>query len=939
MNFYLILIGTVNIVSMLRRIIGISIVSLLGISLVFVFFFLRKKSADVTNPLKAIPLDAALILQINDFQNFETNLLHKNKIWNDLEFIPSFEKIEHDIAYFDTLSRKDSQIAGILEKSKIFISAHFIGGRKTEFLYIIADDGSQMDRNSIALLSHVLDQNIRDAERKYEGISIYTVKVNRNEQTVNYYLTLMDGHLLISKSVILIENAIRQNNLAGALSDDPDFIQVAGTAGKNKDANLYIDFTRFPGLLSNLARENLSQAFRGYKNFAGWAEFDINVSEKLVMLNGFIGAGSSEDFLILCDGNHPVKIVVDKVLPSSISAFLSIGGDDITKLNNNFRTYLTGINRYAERENRLKELESKYIIKFEEVFLSLTDDEITLAHGGYNERGMDIPASYVLVKCKSGSQAEKSMNNMVSAIATKKGINPQALQELYSVDNDTRFNLTKFPLKNITGLLFGEIFGIEGNTYFTFLGNYLVFSDSKDALAQFLYSNVLSRTLSTSAGYKNFSSNINQESNILFYTNLSRSSSVFRNYLQGGIMNAWEENYDKFQKIQSVGFQITEVSDMCYGNILFQYSDDYRGKPQTVWESLLDTSLTFKPQLTENHYTRQKEIFLQDQNNTIYLINAAGRILWKQRIAEPINSEVEQVDYFKNGKLQFLFSTDNYLHLIDRNGNYVERYPIRLREKASAGMALFDYEGSKDYRIFIPCIDKNVYAYSIDGNIIPGWEFTGSDHEVTTAVCYFRVEDKDFIVFGDKYRTYILDRRGKVRVPLNEIINKSARNTYYLDNKGTLDKSRIVTTDTSGHILSISFEGKVSIQDAGNFSADHYFDLKDVNADSRKDYIFLDRDRLVVLDQDESRILDFNFPNDLQYRPIYFRFSYNDRKLGFVDSHDSKIYLINNDGSLYRGFPLDGNTMFSIGYLDSPGGEFNLIVGGSNNFLYNYSVQ
>ena len=59
----------------------------------------------------------------------------------------------------------------------------------------------------------------------------------------------------------------------------------------------------------------------------------------------------------------------------------------------------------------------------------------------------------------------------------------------------------------------------------------------------------------------------------------------------------------------------------------------------------------------------------------------------------------------------------------------------------------------------------------------------------------------------------------------------------------------------------------------------------------------------------------------------------------FVDKNDAKIYLINNDGTLYKGFPLDGNTLFSIGYLEGAGGEFNLIVGGSNNFLYNYSVQ
>jgi hypothetical protein len=925
---------------MIRRIVIFGIVLIMGLFIAFALIFLRKKTGSVANPLNAVPIDAALVLQINDFRNFEENLLIKNKIWNDLEFISSLDKMQRDVLYLDSIAGKDARISEALYESEIYLSAHFIGGRKVEYLFIFTGRNGDSERNIIGALSGEVNQDIQKTERKYEGKPIYNVKVIRkNSDQINYYLSLIDGNLLVSKSIILIENAIRQYGLPGALADDPEFVLVARTAGKNKDANLYIDFSKFPGLLSTLASDKFSQKFREYKNFAGWAEFDINISEKLIMLNGFIGEEGSDGFLHLFEKSDPVKISVDKVLPASVSAFLTIGGSDIQLLQTNLGTYLTSLNKHAIRQNRLKEIESKYSVRLDEAFMSIADNEFTLAHGGYNERGMDIPASYILVKCKSGSQAEKSLEVIVSSICDKKGINLQGNKETFSVDSDTKFTLTKFPIDNITGLLFGDLFSLTGDCYFTFLGNYLVFSDSKEALGHFLYSNVLSKTLSTNAGFKKFNSNIDQESNLLFYTNLSRSSSVYRDYLHPDIINSWEENFDKFQKIQSLGFQITEVSDMYYGNILIQYLDEYKGKPQTVWESLLDTSFTFKPQLVENHYTKQKEIFLQDRDNTIYLINKAGRILWKQRISESINSEVVQLDYYNNDKLQLIFSTENYLHIIDRNGNYVERYPVRLREKASAGMSLFDYEGNKDYRIFIPCIDKNIYAYSKEGNIISGWQFPGSDHEVRTPLNHFRIDDMDYIVFGDDLKTYILDRRGSVRVQVKELIAKSINNSYYLENNGTLEKSRIVTTDTAGHVVSISFDGNVSNLDIGEFSSGHFFDFKDVNADGKKDYIILDRDNLSVIDQERSRILDFSFPNELSHRPIYFRFSYNDRKLGFVDKQDSKIYLINNDGSLYKGFPLDGNTLFSIGYLESPGGEFNLIVGGSNNFLYNYSVQ
>ena len=124
-----------------------------------------------------------------------------------------------------------------------------------------------------------------------------------------------------------------------------------------------------------------------------------------------------------------------------------------------------------------------------------------------------------------------------------------------------------------------------------------------------------------------------------------------------------------------------------------------RDEAQTVWESRLDYPVVSKPMLVTNHYTGEKEIFVQDEKNNIYLLNKSGRILWKQKTGGRILGDVYQLDYYKNGKLQLIFNTREQIHLLDRNGNYVERYPVKLRSPATNGMALFDYEKSRDYRI------------------------------------------------------------------------------------------------------------------------------------------------------------------------------------------------------------------------------------------------
>lgn len=922
-----------------RRIILFASILILALIIVFGLIFIRKKSTSSSDLISAIPIDASLVIQINGFHSFENTLFRENKIWSSLKSVHPFEEIDNTLHFLDSLTINVPNFSDLLSKGTIYISGHFVGGRKSDFLFIIEQQPGESLRHILDLLEEITREEVGKTERKYEGKSIFTFRRSKGTEVINYYLTVIEGNILISKSVILIENAIRQYSLPKSLLNDPGFASVISTAGKNKDANLFIDMRKFTGMLSGIASADFSQKVKSYQNFSGWMELDLNATDKQIMLNGFVHSEDIQSsFTDLFAGNSPVTISADKILPASVSTFFSFGAEDMQKLYKQFTAYLQGINKADTRSSRLNEIEKKYGVKPEEVFLSFIDNEITVAHGSVTDNSKSIPSTYVLIKCTSGSQTEKQMKSLVEKCGTKTGRTYQQLSYVYSIDNDTKFSLVEFPIEDITGLLFGGLFSIENESYYAILGNYLVFGNSRKSLGEFLYSNVLSKTLSTSEAYKAFNSNIAQKSYFIAFTNLSRSSEFFQEYLHENVIDSWEDHFDLFQIVQPLGFQLTEVSNMNYANLVIQSLDDYKGKPQTIWESLLDTTFTSKPQLVENHYTKQKEIFLQDDGNTIYLINKAGRIMWRQKIAETINSKIFQVDYFRNGKLQLMFSSANYLHLLDRNGNYVERYPIRLRTKATAGMSLFDYENNRDYRIFIPCDDHKVYAYSVDGNLISGWQFNGSDYHVQQAVEHFRVGDKDFIVFGDKFGTYILDRRGSTKVSTDKIVAKSD-NTYYLDDRGSLEKSRIITTDTTGNIILIYFDGRTTSTSIGKFTSLHFFDFKDVNADGEKDYIYLDDNKLTVYTQNKTEIFNFSFPNSITEPPIYFSFSASDRKLGIVDAVEKKIYLINNDGQLYKGFPLDGSTLFSIGYLETTEGQFNLIVGGRNNFLYNYSVQ
>jgi len=121
------------------------------------------------------------------------------------------------------------------------------------------------------------------------------------------------------------------------------------------------------------------------------------------------------------------------------------------------------------------------------------------------------------------------------------------------------------------------------------------------------------------------------------------------------------------------------------------------------------------------------------------------------------------------------------------------------------------------------------------------------------------------------------------------------------------------------------------------FGSDHSFDFFDVDGDGFGEYIFIDKGKLYLYDHDRSPVFEKDFNTGSLEGPICFTFSPSDREIGLIDKDKKLIYLLDNSGNVMTGFPRRGASVFSVGKL-SETGDFHLIVGGDDNFLYNYKL-
>src|SRR5690606_32230162 len=206
--------------------------------------------------------------------------------------------------------------------------------------------------------------------------------------------------------------------------------------------------------------------------------------------------------------------------------------------------------------------------------------------------------------------------------------------------------------------LFGKPFISLHQPYYQFLNDYLVFGEPLTGMNEFYKSFAVEKTLANDENFQSFSDQLSSSSAIFVYNNIARSVHWYKTFIKEEVAPDIDEHIEFMRKFEAVAFQVSPQKDqLFYNNIYFKYNPVYKQDTRTLWEALLDTSLAIDPEIVMNHQTQTKEVFVQDNNNKIYLISTTGKVLWTKIIDEKIIGEVHQIDAFKNNKLQLLFST------------------------------------------------------------------------------------------------------------------------------------------------------------------------------------------------------------------------------------------------------------------------------------------
>jgi hypothetical protein len=912
---------------MRKPVVYIALVILMLVIIVSGFIFLKNQKKFDTNALKAVPINSECIFRIHSLRDIHSVIIAKEDMFKELNESKIFESFERVYSLVDSLVElKDLDFD--IDKS-VTCATKLVGKNKIDILYIVELENNN-ELKAIMKIARDCLPKYTLRKKSYSGEEIY-MYTNKNER---YNIACLDGLLLISPSVIFLEEAIRQTKSDDNLLSLSSFVSVNKTLDKSADINLYINNANIKALTKLWAESSYFTFLNKINKWGKWTALDVDLDKDNISFNGFSCSSHNDfDLFNVLSNQQSVEFSLLDAVPANTATFSLLALSNTSKYREDMIKYRGKISTLNKYRRGIKELEKRFSSKFENKFFSFFSGEAICLSMSINS--LKVNANKVSVFNSIGEEKLRTeMMDMLSSLAEKEKASISSYRTTVKIDREISYKIYKMPFSDIAYRLMGDIFYQAPTNYFTIFGNNLVFGGSVKILTEYLRAMSLNKSILDDSSFESTNKRLSDKCNFLFYANTNSAMPLIKSYFnqkRRGLINKYKDGFSKFH---SVGYQLASANSMVYNNLFVLYTEKLEHKPQTDWESGIDGNIVMKPAIVKNHTSGETEIFVQDDKDNVYLINSLGRILWKLPIDGRINSEIFQVDALRNKKLQYLFSTSKKMYLIDRNGNNVGSFPVKLKSQTKQGLSVFDYDKNRKYRIAVPSVNRKVYLYDIKGNIIKGWKFKKAENAISSRVYHKRIGKKDYIVFKDKFKMYILNRRGR-QTAKSKYIKLSDNDIVFVKSK----KAHMLVTGLDASVYKIDFKGKINkLMTFNDISKNHLFTATDLDNDGKQDFIFADANKLYAY-SGKKKIIDMEFSGEIRETPSIYSFSRTKKMIGIIDSESHKAYLLDKNANNYPGFPVLGDTPFSITFMSGKTSGFYMFVGSQDSSLYKYQVQ
>lgn len=815
------------------------------------YFRLKESKDPVVSAQEHIPATVLCVIETQSTSDLVAQLTRQNLIWNSLLTDNSIQKAHRYVTILDSLLKSNEEVKVALDETDMFCS-FFKEHDKIKNLIQF-----KLKEHKDASIFELFFEKSLKKSNSISSFDTYELRIQNN----TWLMCLNQGLLCIASDFDILEESINLEK-SKSLAADPDYLQLIKLNGDQK--NLIYFNHRY----SNLFDKTL---------FNQHSLFTVDLQLNSMTCNGY-SIPDHKSFLNLLKQQNEGSIEEYEFLPDNA---VSLIGVSLSKPELFFENVIKQLpkNIAEERLRAWETLNDSALYDIKTEFLENIDREIVSANYWLN----DTACSLSLLKMIDSDKVKSLLKLMSDTVHSSNG--------LQIIKLPTTFQ-TVFSFFDVTAR--HEYAAVKDNSLLLFSG--------KKSLDMYLLALSNLSFLGKDKEFMEYAEqNLMQQSNFVYYENCKKIKYTnFSRFFNSPQFNTGEDvlalmsltvkNHPSGIQFRLNATHATEENSLqTNSNALWSFSAD----------SLIQTPVF----VFTNHATSEYELCFQDNSRQMYLVNSTGKILWKKILNENIRSQVYTVDIFKNGKLQLLFNTENYIHLLDRNGNYVQGYPVKMPAPITSPITLLDYDNTKDYRLFMACADKKIYNYTLYGIRTEGFVPLKTDAVVDLPISYVKIGLSDYLITVDvNGKPYVFSRKGEGRIDFKHKLALNM-NRIHIVSGSNLENTKIVGLDSKNNVLiKLSLNDKKESLKIGDDiqGFDAIYDL--VNDDVQQDLLTFGNGAVYAYDLFTNQLLEC-FNEQAVYVDVQVVNTSNHQWLLAFDKAGQKIDVINTEGKIVSSIP------------------------------------
>jgi hypothetical protein len=789
-------------------------------------FYMQAKEKPI-NALYLIPDNSAIIIGSPEYSSLKEEWAKSAELSELFEKDQNFSNIINEL---DSLNIDVSKLTdGKDIKTSFYYSIHFVGHHRFASLisYSFSKNLSRSEfENSISKIGNI-------KKREFESKTIYDFSFKNNKK--KFYISFEHSNVFLSTYEPLLERLILEESTKSQ-EKEINIARLIKISGKDAAATIYFNYRYLYRLISSFSQKNYIDIIKQLSHLSQYSALDFSSQNNSISLSGYSFSNDSVPSLLSTFNDFEApQVEIYKHIPAQTILLYYQGANKL----NEYLEKRKSSSYNTENTMAMQSYKADLLIDVSDYFYPWIQNELAFgltSNNNSNAEGFAIANTY---DPKEAMQTLGKLENIAN--------------EFKNSDADTIFyrsyQIHFIPLPYLLSNVFGELFSPIQQTYYCAIGNYIVFGNSPETLKSYIDNMLIEKSLANREDFNEFSSKLSSQANIVLYANMHYFNIISKQVLGIETNSYLKSSSMNLQDLGDAAIEFIADEKGAYTSVILNKTNWEEEADKVSWQAALDYPIAKGPFLFENHQTNKIDFIVFDTHNQMYRINHLGQIVWAIPVAELPLGDISIVDYYKNGKHQFLYNSKNYLYLYDLNGNKVENYPIALNIEATAPLTLIDYDKKNNYRILVPMSDGKIHNFKIEGEETVGWQNPEMPALVNTKIQYFKLGTKDFIILADTAGNVLFsNRRGEARIEARLAFTNDIETKFYKKS------NKLITTDRIGRIITIDATGLVEKKLIGDFGSDFKFDFIDVNQDDKKDYLFFDRNSILAFNQNGDTI-------------------------------------------------------------------------------------